>query len=99
MRIRYNQGEQINEILSDFIAHVETYLISFNPFLSNEEYYEGDEDASTAIDVYKRQVYWYGILDVLQQKMDLPRRKTSFKTRKNGTGQDLSLIHIFPSDF
>lgn len=33
-------------------------------------------------------VYWYGILDVLQQKMDLPRRKTSFKTRKNGTGQD-----------
>lgn len=49
LRIRYNQGEQINEILSDFIAHLETYLISFNPFLSNEEYYEGDEDASTAI--------------------------------------------------
>ena len=49
LRIRYNQGEQINEILSDFIANVEAYLISFNPFLSNEEYYKGDEDASTAI--------------------------------------------------
>ena len=49
LRIRYNQGEQINEILSNFIAYVEKYLISFNPFLSKEEYYGEEEYASTTI--------------------------------------------------